>query len=98
MLDLYNNKYDRKVLKENIYSVKLTDILKTQILDITFIVRYILSDLYQLTDEDMSIAVNLVLKYQPHIQREELMVALEEYDSDEDSIEDFQTFSERKSK
>jgi hypothetical protein len=98
MLDLYNNKYDRKVLKENIYSVKLTDILKTQILDITFIVRYILSDLYQLTDEDMSIAVNLVLKYQPHIQREELMVALEEYDSDEDSIEDFQTFSERESK
>jgi len=98
MLDLYNNKYDRKVLKENIYSVKLTDILKTQILDITFIVRYILSDLYQLTDEDRSIDVNLVLKYQPHIQREELMVALEEYDSNEDSIEDYQTFSERESK
>ena len=57
MLDLYNNKYDRKVLKENIYSVKLTDILKTQILDITFIVRYILSDLYQLTEEDKSIEV-----------------------------------------
>lgn len=98
MLDLYNNKYDRKVLKENIYSVKLTDILKTQTLEITFIVRYILNDIYQLTDEDKSIDVDLVLKYQPHIQREELMIALEEYDSDEDSIEDFQTFSERESK
>jgi len=98
MLDLYNNKYDRKVLKENIYSVSLTDVLKTQILDITFIVRYILSDIYQLTDEDRNIDINLVLKFQPHIQREELMKALEEYDSDEDSIEDFQTYSERHSK
>jgi len=98
MLDLYNNKYDRKVLKENIYSVSLTDVLKTQILDITFIVRYILSDIYQLTDEDRNIDINLVLKFQPHIQREELTKALEEYDSDEDSIEDFQTYSERHSK
>ena len=48
MLDLYNIKYDRKTLKNNIYAVNLTDILKTQILDITFIVRYILNDLYQL--------------------------------------------------
>ena len=34
MLDLYNIKYDRKTLKNNIYAVNLTDILKTQILDI----------------------------------------------------------------
>ena len=98
MLDLYNNKYDRKVLKENIYSVKLTDILKTQILDIIFIVRYILSDLYQLTEEDKSINIDVVTKYQPHIQRENLIEALHNYNSDEDSIEDFQTFSERESK
>ena len=32
MLDLYNNKYDRVTLKQNIYAVKLIDILKTQIL------------------------------------------------------------------
>lgn len=98
MLDLYNNKYDRKVLKENIYSVKLTDILKTQILDITFIVRYILSDLYQLTEEDKNINIDVVTKYQPHIQRENLIEVLHNYNSDEDSIEDFQTFSERESK
>ena len=98
MLDLYNNKYDRKFLKEHIYSVKLIDILKTQILDIKFIVRYILSDLYQFTDEDRSIDVDLVLKYQPHIQREKLMYELNVYNSDDDSVEDFQTYSERHSK
>jgi len=95
MLDIYNNKYDRKTLKENIYSLKMIDILKTQILDISFIVRYILSDLYQLTDEDRSIDMTLVLKYQPHIQREKLLAALKDYNSDDDSIEDFQTYSER---
>lgn len=95
MLDLYNNKYDRQILKENIYALKLIDILKTQILDITFIVRYILSDLYKLTDEDRSIDVDMVMKYQPHIQREELLNTLLEYNLDEDSVEDFQTYSER---
>ena len=55
MLDLYNIKYDRNTLKENIYSLKLIDILKTQELDLSFIVRYILSDLYQLHEEDMNI-------------------------------------------
>jgi len=95
MLDLYNNKYDRQILKENIYALKLIDILKTQILDITFIVRYILSDLYKLTDEDRSIDVDMVMKYQPHIQREELVNTLLEYNLDEDSVEDFQTYSER---
>jgi tellurite resistance protein len=91
MLDLYNNKYDRKTLKENIYVVKLIDILKTQILDITFIVCYILSDLYQLSDDDKKINVDMVLKYQPHIKREELNTALIVYNSDDDSIENFQS-------
>jgi hypothetical protein len=98
MLDLYNNKYDRETLKQNIYAVKLLDILKTQTLDITFIVRYILSDLYQLTDQDKSIDVDLVLKYQSHIDKQELMKYMLEYDSDEDSIEDFQSYAERTSK
>jgi len=98
MLNLYKNKYDRKTLKENIYSLKLVDILKTQILDINFVVRYILSDLYQLTPEDKNIDIDLVLELQPHIQREELMPALEDYNSDDDSVADFETFSERNSK
>ena len=67
MLDLYNNKYDRQTLKDNIYAVKLIDILKTQTLDVTFIVRYILNSKYQLDDEDQIITPKMVIKYQPHI-------------------------------
>jgi len=95
MLDLYNNKYDRKILKENIYALKLIDILKTQTLDITFIVRYILSDLYQLHSEDQNISIEIVIKYQPHINKQELEKALLDYNSDDDSIEDFQSYTEK---
>jgi hypothetical protein len=98
MLDLYNNKYDRKTLKEHIYEVKLIDILKTQTLDMSFIVRYILSDLYQLHIEDMSISIEDVIKYQPHINKKELENALLDYDSDKDSVEDFETVSNKSSK
>jgi hypothetical protein len=95
MLDLYNNKYDYKTLKENIYAVKLIDILKTQILNETFIVRYILSDLYQLHDEDKNISVKDVIQYQPHINKEKLLYILTNYDSDDDSVEDFESYSKR---
>lgn len=97
MLDLYNNKYDRKTLKENIYAVKLIDILKTQTLELTFIVRYILSDLYQIDEEDMKINIDMVMKYQPHIDKNNLLKAIIDYNSDDDSVEDFQTFAERNS-
>lgn len=94
MLDLYNNKYDRDTLKKHIYEVKLIDILKTQTLDISFIVRYILSDLYQLHEDDKNISIDDIEKYQPHINIEELVDNIFNYNSD-DSIEDFQSCSER---
>ena len=72
MLDLYNNKYDRQTLKDNIYAVKLIDILKTQTLDVTFVVRYILNDKYQIDTEDELITLKMVLQYQPHITLNEL--------------------------
>lgn len=98
MLDLYNNQYDRKTLKENIYALKLMDILKTQTLDISFIVRYILSDLYQIHEDEMNIAIDDVIKYQSHINRIELEKALVDYNSDDNSIEDFETVSNKNSK
>jgi hypothetical protein len=98
MLDLYNNKYDRKTLKDNVYAVKLMDILKTQTLDISFIVRYILSDLYQIHEDEMNISIDDVIKYQPHINRLELEKALVDYNSDDNSIEDFETVSNKNSK
>ncbi len=95
MLDLYNNKYDRQTLKENIYNLGMMDILKTQTLDLTFIVRYIMCDSYQLSDEDKSIKIDTVLQLQKHIQREELIKAINHYDSDDDSVEDFQSVSDK---
>ena len=39
MLDLYNTKYDMKTLEKYIHQVKLIDILKTQIIDIDFVMK-----------------------------------------------------------
>ena len=96
MLDLYNIRYDRNTLKSHIYAVKLIDILKTQILDVSFIVRYILNEKYQIHDDDHNITIEKVLKYQPHIYKISLEKALQEYYSDDDSIEDFESYSNRK--
>jgi len=94
MIDLYNNKYDRKTLKDNIYAVKLIDILKTQIIDVTFAVRYILNSKYQIHNDD-NITAPIVLKYQPQITYDELQNALQDYESDDDSIDDFETIANR---
>lgn len=94
MIDLYNNKYDMQILKENIYSVKLIDILKTQKIDAIFATKYLLNKKYQLHDEDNLIAPD-VLKYQTHISYEELQKSLSDYDSDDDSIDDFETVTNR---
>jgi hypothetical protein len=95
MIDLYNNKYDRLFLKNNIYNLKLIDILKTQFIDVTFAVRYILNTKYQLLKEEDGINEWIVLKYQPHITYDELQNALYEYDSDDDSVVDFETVSNK---
>ena len=96
MLDLYNNKYNRKTLKDNIYNVKLIDILKTQTLDVTFVVRYILNNKYQFIPEDELITPKIVLHYQPHISKGELQKHLILYDSDDDSINlDFEDYANK---
>lgn len=92
MLDLYNYKYDRQTLKDNIYSVKLIDIVKTQTIDVDFVVRYILNEKYQLHEDDC-VTTEDVLKYQPQIKFKELQDAFFNLDSDEDSIDDFETVS-----
>ena len=95
MLDLYNNKYDRETLKQYIYSVKFIDIIKTQTIDVKFAVRYILNEKYQLHEDD-NITAPMVLQYQPHITYQELQNELMNYESDDDSIEDFETVSNKK--
>ena len=95
MLDLYNNKYDRQTLKDNIYAVKLIDVLKTQNIDVTFAVRYLLNDKYYLDDNDEKITSNMVLFYQPHITQRDLFNEILRYDSDDDSIDNFETVSNK---
>lgn len=92
MLDLYNYKYDRQTLKDNIYSVKLIDIVKTQTIDVDFVVRYILNEKYQLHEDDC-VTFEDILKYQPQIKYKDLNDAFFYFDSDEDSIDDFETVS-----
>lgn len=94
MLDLYNKKYTRKELKDNIYAVKLIDIVKTQKIDATFAVRYILNKKYQLHQDD-NICIDILLKYQPHISLKDVIEEQKIYDSDDDSVDDFLTVAER---
>ena len=90
------DRYDRQTLKDNIYAVKLIDILKTQKLDVTFIVRYILNNNYQLTQEEEEITIDTVLKYQTHIAFHELIFAINNYHEDDDSVDNFETVSRKK--
>jgi hypothetical protein len=94
MLDLYNNKYSMQILKANIYAIKLIDILKTQTVDVSFAVRYILNQKYQLNEDDNLVSKD-VLKYQKHITYEQLQKALQYYETDDDSDDNFETISKR---
>jgi hypothetical protein len=96
MLDLFKNQYDLKILKENIYAVSLRDILKTQKLTSEFCVKYILNTNYQMCKEDENITVQDVLKSQPHINKQQLLIDIINYTSDDDSYEDFESVSKRR--
>ena len=96
MLDLHNNKYDRQTLKDNIYQLNLLDVLKTQTLDETFVIRYIMTKKYQLTEEEEKINIQTIIKYQPHLTLQKLYSYFLDYISDDDSVDDFYTVSLKK--
>jgi len=96
MLDLYEKQYDRQTLKDHIYAIDFFDLLRTQIIDATFAVRYLLNKKYDLDGKYYKILTpNLILRLQPHIKREELLYEILNYDSDDDSVTDFETVSNR---
>jgi hypothetical protein len=97
MLDLQNKQYSMQTLKENIYAHNIWDILKTQILTKEFCVKYILNKNYQMTEEEEKITFKDVLKLQPHIDKKELLVGIVNYSPEDDSYEDFESFSNRHS-
>ena len=92
MLDLKNNQYDRETLKRHIYELNLWDILKTQKIDVTFAVRYILNPKYQLTESEQKIDVKDILFFQTHIDKRRLEIEMILYDKDDDSIATFDHF------
>jgi hypothetical protein len=101
MLDLYNKNYDLKTLKTYIYSVSLVDILKTQRLTAEFCIKYILNEDFQILECDQNITLELVLFYQTHISKKDLLDAnnniiikqLKENKKRIDSFEDFETIA-----
>jgi len=86
MIELYNNKYDMKTLETNIYLLKMDDILKTQHLDVKFVVKYILNPNYQFTVDEQSINMLDVLKYQPHIKKDILFKEFQNFSDDDDHM------------
>ena len=95
MLDLQKQPYDRKTLKDNIYNMDFFELLKTQHIDATFAVRYILNKKYDLEDKYQSITPKVVITHQPHILLKDLIIESLRYDSDDDSVEDFESVSNR---
>lgn len=95
MLDLYEKKYDRQTLKDHIYAIDFFDVLRTQTIDATFAVRYILNKNYDLEDKYKIITPELIVRLQPHIKLEDLVFETLNYDSDDDSVTDFETVSNR---
>jgi len=99
--DLYKNTYELNVLKENIYAVSLLTMLKTQKLTADFCVKYILNPNFQLTAEDEAITVDNVKEFQPHITKEEFVIAQVEAAKKRlnkqrvDSFEDFESYANR---
>jgi hypothetical protein len=73
MIDQINNlsleyqKYSIDVLEENIDKLSLWKLLKTQILNREFCIKYILNDEHASCDEDTYITWQDIIQYQPHI-------------------------------
>ena len=101
--DLYERKYTYDELKNNIYAVSLLDILKTQDLTLEFCVKYILNEDFQLLDEDKTITINTVNKYQPHLSKNKLINSITNnkklvrkgFTKRIDSFEDFESYMNR---
>lgn len=97
MLDLYEKQYDRQTLKDHIYAIDFFDLLRTQKIDATFAVRYLLNKKYDLDNKYKILTPGLVIRLQPHIKIDDLRFEILNYDSDDDSVTDFETVSNRMS-
>ena len=95
MQDLYNKQYDRQTLKDHIYAIDFFDLLRTQKIDATFAVRYLLNKKYDLEDKYKILTPEIIGRLQPHIKIEDLRNEILNYESDDDSVTDFETVSNK---
>ena len=84
MLDLYKKKYSMDEIKIHIYDVNLWDILKTQVIDEEFAIKYILNPKYQLSESEKMIDVQVVMYHQPHIKKKKLLFYLKNFNVEEE--------------
>lgn len=99
--NLYKNQYDYETVKSNIYAVSMLDILQTQKLTAAFCAKYILNKDFQFLEEEKSITLEMVKKYQPHLLHIDLVSALMRASDKKircervDSVEDFESYMNR---
>jgi len=86
-MDLQKNKYSMDEIKKQIYNVNLWDILRTQKIDEAFAVKYILNSIYQLTESEKTIDVNIVLFLQPHLKKKKLFEYLKTMNVEDDETD-----------
>lgn len=93
-LDLLTNKYTEKELIDNIYSVSLLQVLKTQNLSAEFCYNYLLNSSFQLLpEEELLLTKELILHYQSHISLLDLM-ELEVAQTNKKSLFDFCNYND----
>jgi hypothetical protein len=72
-IDLFTNKYDIKILEDNVNHLDSKILLRTQILTAEFCIKYILNDDYASCIEDTYYFTDgKVLSNQPHLTQKDL--------------------------
>ena len=62
-----------QILEKNLENLDMDIILRTQTLDINFIVNFILNDKYQILESEKNIDIYDVLSFQKHIDKYKLV-------------------------
>ncbi len=71
--DLITKNYSSNILIKNINKLDLVDILKTQCLDIDFVINYILNKEYQYMQNEEDIDIHDIIRYQPHLKQNDII-------------------------
>ena len=66
--DLYKNNYDIQTLIDNISSLSLITILRTQHLTYDFCIDYLLNEKYQIIEEEKYLDIFDVCEHQTHLK------------------------------